>query len=77
MRKTFKRIVTLLLVAMMALVVLTACGKRECDLCGKEAKTKVLKVEGEKKHLCEECYDLVEGMQNFAEGMQDFANMFG
>ena len=55
MRNTIKRIVTLLLVAMMALAVLTACSKT-CADCGEKA-TETHKIDGKKMHFCENCYE--------------------
>lgn len=69
MRNSINRIVTLLLVAMMSLAVLTACGKRECDLCGKEANTTSMKIGSEKRHLCEECYEFIEELQELSDAL--------
>ena len=35
----------------------------ECELCGDEGKTKKYTVEGESSYLCEDCGELVEGLE--------------
>lgn len=62
---------TLCIVALivMLLTMLTACGKFECDLCGKEKSGGKNKKEvlGEEIVYCDEC----------ADGLNSLANMFG
>lgn len=63
-----KRIVCFLLVLVMALM-LTACSKFECDLCGEEKTgTKyTTEILGKEVTYCKDCY----------EELEELGNMFG
>ena len=52
------------LVALISAIVLTfslcACAPKECEMCGKEGKTKKYTVAGESSYLCESCGALAD-----------------
>lgn len=54
-----KKKVFLILLAMAAMLILTACGKFTCDLCGAEKSGRSYKREvlGEQIIICKDCYD--------------------
>ena len=45
---------------------LAGCGKKTCDLCGEEGKSKTVEVFGEEVNICKDC-------QKY---LKDLANMF-
>ncbi len=56
-----KKIIALVMVVLLAIGVLCGCASmRKCDSCG--AKGAGNKYEG--KHLCDNCYSIVEAAQN-------------
>ncbi len=62
-----KNIVRILLVVFALTTLLTACGKFECDLCGKEkgGEKHESEISGEEVVMCDDCY---EELEKFSEG---------
>lgn len=50
-----KKIIALLLVAVLSVFVLAACAPSECEICGKEADTEKIEYNGESAYACEDC----------------------
>jgi len=73
-----KRLMACVLLAVMLLMLLTACGKKTftCANCGRTVKEKPHNVEifGEKAQLCGDCY---KGYKELKDGADEFANAFG
>ena len=61
-----KKIISLLLVVVALATMLTACGKFECELCGKEKSGKKHKVEvlDEEAVICEDCYEELQELED-------------
>ena len=61
-----KRIIALVLVIASLAILLCACGKFECDLCGKEKSGKKYTDEllGEEITYCEDCKEDLEDLGN-------------
>lgn len=64
-----KRIISLMLLLVVALLVLTSCGKFTCDLCGEEKSGKKYSFELPNKEgiCCKECYEDVETFNDLLE----------
>ena len=73
--KIMKKVLCLVLVAVMLMFTLTACGKQECDYCGdmRSCKKVTYKANGEKftYHLCDEC------IQEIEDDLYDFYKWIG
>ena len=54
-----KKFMALISAAAIALS-LCACAPKECELCGREEKTKKYRYEGESAYLCEDCGQLAD-----------------
>lgn len=67
-----KRKITVVLIAVFAMMSLTACGKFTCDFCGEEKSGKKYKVEWEDEEavLCEDCYEGFQELQSSLESLQ-------
>ena len=64
-----KRKISMLFVVVIAILTLTACGKFECDWCGKEKSGKAYTVSswGEKSTICKECKNEMNELKNWLE----------
>lgn len=71
---TMKKKITALLLTVLTVVSLTACGKPfTCDLCNQEktGKKYTEKLFGEEITYCQDCYDSLKELSN---GLQDLFN---
>lgn len=61
-----KRKVVMLLVVVLTMLTLTACGRFECDLCGaeKSGRSYAASVWGEEVTICKECRDDIKELQS-------------
>lgn len=61
-----KRLICVLLLVVMMVTMLTACGKFECDLCGDEKSGKKYETEflGQEIVICKDCYEDLEALAN-------------
>lgn len=61
-----KKKISVLLVAITAMLSLTACGKFTCDMCGQEKVGKNHKIEilGEEIIICDDCKSAMEDVGN-------------
>lgn len=61
-----KRKIAMLFVIVLTMLTLTACGKFECDFCGKEksGKSYTVSMWGEESVICKECKDGINEMKN-------------
>ncbi len=69
-----KKKITAMMLAMVAAVSLTACGKFTCDICGEEKSGKQYKavVMDEEVVYCQDCKDMMdEVMDLFQESQRD------
>ena len=66
-----KRYILLLAVFILAaMLLLTACGKYTCDLCGQEkSSTKhTTNIYGHKMTICDECYETMNSIGSMIQG---------
>lgn len=64
-----KKILAVVL-AVIVMFTFAACGSKECEICGKEGKTKKYTVQGKSAYLCETCgglADLANSMTGFGK----------
>ena len=73
-----KRLMACVLLVVMLLMLLTACGKKtfSCDLCGRTVTEKPHNVEilGEKAQICADCY---KDYKELKDGADELVNAFG
>lgn len=60
MKKKSVRMVALAMIVAMMATCFAGCGKKTCELCGKEKKCKTFTMDGEKVTLCEDCDAIAE-----------------
>ena len=61
-----KRIIALILAVLCLTVMLTACSKKKCELCGeKSSDVKSRTIDGEKADLCKDCYDGLKALSDY------------
>ena len=61
-----KKIIAILC-AFVIMFAFAACGKKECEVCGKEAKTKKYTYQGESAYLCKDCGSLLDLAKSMAK----------
>lgn len=66
MKKRITKVLVLMSVMVLMATGLTGCGKKECDICGEEARCKTEEVLGEEINICKDC----------EEDLEDLADMF-
>jgi len=62
-----KKIIALLMVAVLAVFVLAACNPKECEICGKEGSTTKVEIGGETGYACDECAEGIEALKDLAD----------
>jgi ribosomal protein L32 len=53
--KIIKRILVLLLVVVLCMSMLTACGAQECSICSEVKRGETIDMFGEEVHICNDC----------------------
>lgn len=68
-----KKKISVLLIALVAMLSLTACGKFTCDICGQESTGKKHKIEvfDEKYTVCDDCNRIYEELGDLYEGFTE------
>lgn len=68
-----KKIISLIALMLILVSVLCACGKFECDLCGKEktGKKYTKEILGEEVNYCQDCHDNMEDAKDAIEDLTD------
>lgn len=79
--KSFKKLLAVLMVTLLCVLSLTACGSntRKCDECGKEAECTKVEIAGQEGWICDDCYEANKEIIELGEalsGLADLGNLF-
>ena len=74
-----KKVIAVSCLVLAMVTMLTACGKFECEMCGKESKGKKYKQEllGQEYTCCESCNEKYEALQGIGDSLSDLGDNLG